>query len=65
MTFHDNEAHLLLAAPITSRARWALKILLMELARHLGKKLLLPRLLDIMLYKLNMQDPQNMTAKVV
>ncbi|CAO2637477.1 hypothetical protein LEMLEM_LOCUS24000, partial [Lemmus lemmus] len=46
--------HLLLAAQPTSRRRWALKKLLMELLSHLGKKLLLPGLLD----ELDMQDPQ-------
>ena len=30
----------------------------MELVNHLGKKLLLPGLLDVMLYELDMQDPQ-------
>ena len=30
----------------------------MELVSHLVKKLLLPGLLDIMLYELDMQDPQ-------
>ena len=30
----------------------------MEFASHLGKKLLLPELLDDMLYKLDIQDPQ-------
>ncbi|CAO2614491.1 hypothetical protein LEMLEM_LOCUS16592 [Lemmus lemmus] len=40
-TFHDNEMHLLLAATVTSRGRWASKRLL----SHLGKKLLLPGLL--------------------
>ena len=42
----------------TSRERWASKRLLMELVSHLGKKLLLPRLLDVILYELDMQDPQ-------
>ena len=42
----------------TSRGRWALKRLLMEVVSHLGKKLLLPGLFDIMLYKLDMQDSQ-------
>ncbi|CAO2580033.1 hypothetical protein LEMLEM_LOCUS1247 [Lemmus lemmus] len=37
-TFHDNETHLLLAAPITSRGRWESKRFL----SHLGKKLLMP-----------------------
>ena len=36
----------------------------MEFASHLGKKMLLPGLLDVMLYKLDMQDPQKMTAEV-
>ena len=30
----------------------------MEFVGHLGKKLLLPRLLDGMLYEMDMQDPQ-------
>ena len=30
----------------------------MDLASHLGKKLLLPGLLNGVLYELNMQDPQ-------
>ena len=30
----------------------------MELVSHLGRKLLLPGLLDVMLYELDMQDPQ-------
>ena len=30
----------------------------MEFVSHLGKKLLLPGLLDAMLYELDMQDPQ-------
>ena len=30
----------------------------MEIVSHLGKKLLLPELLDGMLYKLDMQDPE-------
>ena len=30
----------------------------MEFTSHLGKKLLLPGLLDVMLYKLDMQNPQ-------
>ena len=30
----------------------------MEFVSHLGKKLLLPELLDAMLYELDMQDPQ-------
>ena len=38
----------------TSRGRWALKRLLMELVSHLGKKLLLPGLL----YKLDTENPQ-------
>ena len=38
----------------TSRGWWALKRLLMELDSHLGKKLLLPGLLD----ELDLQDPQ-------
>ena len=38
----------------TSRGRWASKSLLMEFASHLGKKLLLPGLLD----ELDMQNPQ-------
>ena len=38
----------------TSRGRWALKRLLMELISHLGKKLFLSGLLD----ELDMQDPQ-------
>ena len=38
----------------TSRGKWASKWLLMKLASHLGKKLLLPRLLD----ELEKQDPQ-------
>ena len=42
----------------TSRGRWASERLLMEFVIHLGKKLLLPGLLDVMLYKLDMQDPQ-------
>ena len=56
-TFHDKETHLLLEAPIISRGRWALKRSLMEFASHLGKRLLLPGLLDVLLYKLDMQDP--------
>ena len=32
----------------------------MEFASHLGKKLLLPGLLDVVLYKLDMQDVQNL-----
>ena len=36
----------------------------MEFARHLGKKLLFPGLLDGMLCELDMQDPQKMTAEV-
>ena len=54
----DNETHLFLAAPITSRGRWAPKKLLMEFTRHLGKKLLLPGLLDALLYEMDMQDQQ-------
>ncbi|CAO2623402.1 hypothetical protein LEMLEM_LOCUS17905, partial [Lemmus lemmus] len=53
-TFHDSETHPLLAAPITSRRRWASKRLLMKLVSHLGKKLLLPGLLE----ELDMQDLQ-------
>ncbi|CAO2610479.1 hypothetical protein LEMLEM_LOCUS14676 [Lemmus lemmus] len=34
------------SVPITSRGRWASKRLLMEFARHLGKTLLLPGLLN-------------------
>ena len=30
----------------------------MEFVSHLGKKLLLPRLLNVMLYEVDMQDPQ-------
>ena len=41
----------------TSRERWVLKRLLMELVSHLSKKLLLPELLDGMLYELDMWDP--------
>ena len=48
------ETCLLLVAPITSRGRWALKRLLIEFVRHLGKKLLLPGLLD----ELDIQVPQ-------
>ena len=33
--------------------------LLCDKASHLGKKLLLPGLLDAVLYKLDLQDPQN------
>ncbi|CAO2637977.1 hypothetical protein LEMLEM_LOCUS24248 [Lemmus lemmus] len=47
-----------------SRGRWALKRIFMELVSHLGKKLLLPGLLDVMLYELDMEDPQKMTAEV-
>ena len=54
---HDNETHLPLAAPITSRGRWASKRFLMEFANHLGK-LLLPGQIDIMLNELDMQDLQ-------
>ena len=42
----------------TSRGRWAVKNLLMEFVSHLGKKLLLPGLLDVVLYEMDMQDPQ-------
>ena len=58
MTFHDSETHLFLAAQITSRGRWVLKRFLMEFASNLDKKLHLPRLFDVMLYELDMQDPQ-------
>ena len=40
-----------------SRERWA-KRLLVVFARHLGKKLFLPVLLNSMLYKLEMQNQQ-------
>ena len=62
-TFHDNETHLLLAAPITSRERWASKKLLKEFVGHLGKKLLLPELFDVMLYELTCRTHREMTAK--
>ena len=42
-----------------------MKRLLMELVCHLGKNLLLPGLLDVMLYELDLQDPQKkMTVEV-
>ena len=64
--FHDTEIHLLLEAPITSRGRWTSKKLFMEFVSHLGKKLLLPGLLDAMLYELDMQDRthREMTAEL-
>ena len=36
----------------------------MEFASHLGKKLLLPGLLDGVLCRLDVQDPQGMTAEL-
>ena len=45
-TFHDSETHLLLAAPIYFKTMRASKRFLMEFVSHLGKKLLLPELLD-------------------
>ena len=48
-----------LIAPITSRGRWALKRLLMEFVSHLGKKLLLHGLLDVMLYELDIKTYRN------
>ena len=41
-----------------SRGRWAPKRFLMFLVSHLGKKLFIPKLLDTMLYELDVQDPQ-------
>ncbi|CAO2628444.1 hypothetical protein LEMLEM_LOCUS20003, partial [Lemmus lemmus] len=55
---NKNETHLLLATTITSRGRWELKRLHIEFASHLGKKLLLSRLLDGMMCNLDMQDLQ-------
>ncbi|CAO2636510.1 hypothetical protein LEMLEM_LOCUS23561 [Lemmus lemmus] len=58
-TFHGSEIHLLLAAPM-----YFTRMIGMQEARrgqfvgHLNKKLLLPGLLDAMLYELEMQDPQ-------
>ena len=49
----------------TSRGQWAPKRLFIEFDSHLVNKLLLPRLLDVMLYKLDMQDPhKKMTAEL-
>ena len=42
----------------TSRGRWAMKRLLVEIASHLEKKLFLPRLHEVMLYEEDKQDPQ-------
>ena len=55
---HDSEAPISWQLQSTSKGRWTLKRLLMEFVSHLGKKLLLPELLDAMLYELNSQDPQ-------
>ena len=62
--FHDSETCLLLVVPIISerlmgiaKTRYGI-CLQCDKASHLGKKLLLPGLLDGMLYKLHMQDLQ-------
>ena len=36
----------------------------MEFASHLGKKLLFPEVLDVMLYEVDMQNHRKMTAEV-
>ena len=70
MPFHDSETCLLLVATIISARLMGIEetcygiCLQCDKASHLGKKLLLPALLDSKLYKLNTQDLQKMTDKV-
>ena len=54
--------HLLPTAPIYFKRMRASKRLLIESVSHLDKKLFSPGLLDVMLYKLNLQDHRKMTC---
>ena len=52
--FHDNETRLLLAAPVYFQRKMGIEEAPYGICCHLGKKLLLPELFDVMLYELDM-----------
>ena len=70
LDFSQHETCLLLAAPIASNKMMGIKethygvFFECGMTSHLGKKLLLPGLLDSMLYKLEMQDHRKKITKL-